>query len=179
MIQGPLIQDAAAPGSARLLRVVTIDIATGATHEYGYPMTVGSGVSEVVAINSHAFLADERNSKGEGDGPPATQLFRFDIAGARDITGLKGAEAAASTVKKSATPFIDLAAVVAAHGGPIAGKIEGLAFGPDVKYRGRTYHTLFASSDNDFDAEANGANPLYVFGFQDADLPGYVAQSLK
>ncbi len=43
---------AAPPASA----TVTIDIATGATHEYGYLLSTGSGVSDIVAINDHQFL---------------------------------------------------------------------------------------------------------------------------
>ena len=35
------------------LRIVTIDIASGATHEYAYLLTTGSGVSEIVAVNDH------------------------------------------------------------------------------------------------------------------------------
>jgi hypothetical protein len=65
IMQNALIQDAALGGAAHnLLRIVTIDIRTGTTHEYGYLLTSGTGVSEILALNQHEFLVDERDSKG-------------------------------------------------------------------------------------------------------------------
>ena len=56
IMQNALIQDAAQGGAAvNLLRVVTIDVASGVTHEYAYLLTAGSGVSEILAINNHEF----------------------------------------------------------------------------------------------------------------------------
>lgn len=51
------------------LRIVTIDIGSGVTHEYAYQLTEGSGVSEIVAINNHQFLLDERKGSGFADTP--------------------------------------------------------------------------------------------------------------
>jgi hypothetical protein len=51
------------------LRIVTIDIAGGTTHEYAYQLTDGSGVSDIVAINNHQFLVDERKGNGMADTP--------------------------------------------------------------------------------------------------------------
>jgi hypothetical protein len=57
----------------KLLRIVTIDIASGhTTHQYGYLLTDGSGVSEIVALNDHEFLVDERDGTGRGDASLAT-----------------------------------------------------------------------------------------------------------
>ncbi|MBB6123194.1 hypothetical protein FHS92_000901 [Sphingobium subterraneum] len=181
IMQAPLIQDAAVKSTANMVRIVTIDIATGATHEYGYKLTTGSGVSEIVAINDHQFLVDERDGKGLGDGSNAKvkQIFQIDIAGAADITNLNGDAAAAAMVGKSATPFLDLVAALKAHGidaAQIPAKIEGLAFGQDVLTNGQLYHTLYVANDNDFDAKTAGSNQFYVFGFQDGDLPGFVSQ---
>ena len=68
IMQAALIQDAALGGdAAKLLRIVTIDILSGHTHEYAYLLTTGSGVSEITAINNHEFLVDERDGKGRGD----------------------------------------------------------------------------------------------------------------
>jgi hypothetical protein len=39
-MQAPLIQDAANNASKKTLRIVTIDIASGATKEYAYNLTV-------------------------------------------------------------------------------------------------------------------------------------------
>jgi hypothetical protein len=47
-------------------------------------LTTGSGVSDIVAINDHQFLVDERDGKGLGDGSTAAvkQLFEIDLTGA-------------------------------------------------------------------------------------------------
>src|SRR5262249_12678052 len=62
IMQAPLLQDQTANPS--LLRIVTIDIATGTTHEYGYKLSTGTGVSDIVALSNHEFLVDERDGKG-------------------------------------------------------------------------------------------------------------------
>jgi phytase-like protein len=99
IVQNALIQDAAEGGDAvNLLRMVTIDIASGrTTHEYAYLLTAGSGVSDITALNNHEFLVDERDGKGLGDGSKAKvkQLFKIDLKDAVDITGLNGTQAAA------------------------------------------------------------------------------------
>lgn len=178
-MQAALLQDA--PTASKLVRIVTIDIATGATHEYGYQLTTGSGVSEVVAINDHEFLVDERDGKGLGDGTDAKvkQIFKIDLANAEDITTLTGADAAKKVVAKSATPFLDLVSALVAAGVPksqIPSKIEGLAFGKDVMVNGELTHTLWIANDNDFLPGTAGGNNFYVFGFTDGDLPGFLAQ---
>jgi len=180
IMQAPLEQD-----PAKFVRIVTIDVASGATHEYGYKLTTGSGVSDIVAINDHEFLVDERDGKGLGDGSKAAikQVFRIDLAGATDITALSGtAASSATTVTKTATPFLDLVAALTAAGltpAQIPAKIEGLSFGQDVTYNGTLLHTLFIANDNDFVPGTAGQNQFYVFGFTDADLPGFVAQQLS
>src|SRR5262249_53042817 len=69
IMQNPLIQDAALGAAAiNLLRLVTIDLLSGkVTHQYAYLLTTGTGVSEIVALNNHEFLVDERDGKGRGD----------------------------------------------------------------------------------------------------------------
>jgi hypothetical protein len=180
IMQAATLQDAANPATANMVRIVTIDIATGATKEYGYKLTTGSGVSEIVAINDHQFLVDERDGKGLGDGSSAKvkQLFQIDLAGAVDITNLTGAAAAAAAVAKGAA-FLDLVTALLANGltaKQIPSKIEGVAFGQDVTLLGQIYHTLYISNDNDFVPGVAGPNVFYVFGFQDGDLPGFRAQ---
>ena len=181
IMQAPIIQDAVDPATASLLRIVAIDIATGTTHEYGYKLTTGSGVSDIVALNDHEFLVDERDGKGLGDGSNAKikQIFRIDLTGAADITGLTGATAAASVVGKSGTPFLDLVAALTAFGitkDQIPAKIEGISFGEDVLFEGSLLHTLFIGNDNDFLPGIAGPNQFYVFGFKDSDLPGFAQQ---
>ena len=186
IMQAALIQDAAT--AAKLLRIVSIDIASGTTHEYAYLLTTGSGVSEIVALNQHEFLVDERDGKGRGDGSNAKfkQIFKIDLANAVDVTNMDGSTAAANAVSKSL--FLDVVQVLTANGittDQIPAKLEGLALGADVKQGRTTTHTLWLANDNDFlqDFGAPGANPnqFFVFGFTDADVGGskFVPQQFR
>lgn len=160
IVQNALIQDA---GSApNLLRVVVMDIECGCTtHQYGYVLTHGSGVSEMVAINDHQFFVDERDGNGrEGSGDDigpsnaavVKQLFMIDLDHATDISFLDndvvGTPNYASDLAKAmqdALPkkplFVDVVASLTAPSlGPnafdptlIPAKIEGVSFGPDIR----------------------------------------------
>jgi hypothetical protein len=182
IVQAPLIQDAADPATANMVRIVTIDIASGATREFGYQLTTGSGVSDIVAINDHQFLVDERDGKGLGDGSKAKvkQIFLVDTNGAQDITGLTGSATAIGLVQNKGV-FLDLVSALKAAGltaDQIPAKIEGITFGQDVTYNGQLLHTFYIANDNDFVPGTAGPNQFYVFGFSDADLPGYQAQPI-
>jgi hypothetical protein len=183
IVQNSLIQDAAEGGNAaNMLRIVTIDIASGrTTHQYAYLLTTGSGVSELTALNDHEMIVDERDGKGLGDGSKAKvkQFFKIDLKGATDVSNMDGTAAAAHAVTK--TLFLDVVQVLTANGianTEIPAKIEGVTFGPDVKYNGKTVHTVWVANDNDFlqDYSGPGTNPnqFFVFGFTDADLGGSV-----
>ncbi|MDL2356303.1 MAG: esterase-like activity of phytase family protein [Pseudomonadota bacterium] len=179
IIQAPLAQD-----TSKTVRIVTVDIATKAVHEYAYQLTTGSGVSEIVALNDHQFLVDERDGKGLGDGTVASakQLFKIDLAGAQDITALSG-NISAKAVSK--TLFLDIVSVLGANGiaaAQVPAKIEGIAFGADVTLGGVLTHTLYVANDNDFVANVAGDNKFFVFGVTDAYLASlgasYTAQSI-
>ena len=182
MLQTATIEDTNAGGAgANLLRMAVIDIVSGKTiHEYGYLLTTGSGVSDIVALNNHEFLVDERDGKGLGDGSKAKvkQLFKIDLNNATDITGMDGNTAAKVAVSK--TLFLDIVTVLGNNGvtpDRVPAKIEGIAFGPDVNDKGTKLHTLWVANDNDFLQNYNnvaGSNPnqFFVFGFTDADLKG-------
>ncbi len=179
IVQAPLLQDA-----SKQVRIVTIDIATGATKEFGYRLTTGSGVSEIVALNNHQFIVDERDGKGLGDGSAAAvkSLFQIDIAGATDISGVTSMTASTPAVSK--VLFKDLVGLFAANGisaTQVPSKIEGLAFGQDVVVGGVTKHTLFVTNDNDFVPTTAGDNKFYVLSFADSDLAtgySYTAQAI-
>jgi hypothetical protein len=166
IMQASLEQD-----SNKVVRIVTIDIASGATHEYAYKLTTGSGVSEIVALSATEFLIDERDGKGLGDGSNAAvkQIFKVNLAGAQDVTNLSGDLSSKAVAK---TVFIDIVAALNAIGisaANIPSKIEGIAFGDDVMVDGVLNHTLYVANDNDFLTSA-GNNNFYVFGVTDADL---------
>jgi len=183
------------------LRIVTIDIRTGTTHEYAYHLSTGSGVSEILAVNNHQFLVDERDGSGMADTPLLTdtaspalvkQLFLIDLAGATDVTTVASVDLKNYYVPK--TLFLDIVAVLEANGfNPyfIPSKIEGIAFGQDIFLNGAKQHTLYVTTDNDFLAMIAdplklpsdltrgmvlNPNQFFVFAFGDTDLPGYIPQ---
>ena len=194
IMQNALIQDAnEGKPASNLLRIVTIDIRSGkVTHQYGYLLTTGSGVSELLALNDHEFLVDERDGHGRADGSKAKvkQIFKIDLNGATDIGGMDGTTAATHAVSK--TLFVDLVKSFTAAGidaTEIPAKIEGITFGDDIKEGKTTLHTFWVANDNDFlatVADPNGAqipnpNQIFVFTFTDADLNGskFVPQEIK
>lgn len=167
IMQAPLEQD-----SGNIVRIVTIDIASKTTHQYAYKLTTGSGVSEIVALNDHQFLVDERDGKGLGDGSTAKvkQVFMIDLTGAADISQLQG-DLSAMAVSK--TLVLDLVKSLGAQGiaaNQIPAKIEGMAFGADITYNGELVHTLFIANDNDFVQNIAGNNQFFVYGLSDATL---------
>ncbi|HKN52959.1 MAG TPA: esterase-like activity of phytase family protein [Amycolatopsis sp.] len=167
------------PGNVTTLRIVTVDLATRATHEYLYllddPKDTSSAVSEITALSATTFLVDERDGKPQ---PGAfKKLYRIDLAGATDVGGVLidgktieayvGTDNTAAAVKDLAaagiTPVskalhLDLGALLTGLD-PAGGffghdKIEGVA----TRDGGRT--VLF-SNDNDFgvDGVTNAAPP--------------------
>ncbi len=184
ILQAATIQDANLGKAAKkLLRIAVIDIAQGKTvHEYAYALTTGSGVSDISALNDHEFLVDERDGNGLGDGSVAAvkQIFKIDLKGATDITGMDGTTAVQYAVAK--TLFLDIVQVLNHNGitsDQIPAKLEGITFGPDVEMKGKKLHTLWVANDNDFLQDFNNVpnsnpNQYFVFGFTDADLGGSV-----
>jgi len=171
VMQAPLLQD-----NHNVVRVVTIDIATGATKQYAYQLTEGSGVSEITAVNDHVFLVDERDGKGLGDGSSAAvkKLFKIDLndVAASEITGKSG-DLSAFAVPKS--EFLDIRKTLVDAGIGITNqlvpaKIEGISFGQDVTFNGASFHTLWVTNDNDFVSAVAGANQFFVYAVSDAEL---------
>lgn len=171
IIQSAMLQDKAeAPA---LLRIVTVEIATGTTHQYAYRLESGFGVSEIVAMGGTRFVVDDRDSSGLGDGTSAKfkRLNLIDLAGATDITGMAPREALAHAVRS--VPFADLVALLGRGGIPpeqVPSKIEGLARGDDVTVDGKRLHTLWVANDNDFVPDEAGPSRFFVLGYTDADL---------
>lgn len=177
--QSPLIQDGGDGGRAN--RIVTIDIESGATHQYVYDNYLDDkgkayNSSEILAINSHEFLVLERDGKGLGDGSSAAvkRLYKIDLVGATDIGTLDiSGQANLLPYAVEKTLFLDLKSALGANGitaANVPAKLEGAAFGDDVKSGDLTYHTLWIANDNDFLPNVAGDNKFFVFGFTDEDL---------
>jgi hypothetical protein len=179
VMQAPLLQD-----TNKNIRIVTIDIATGATKQYAYKLTDGSGVSEITALNDHEFLLDERDGKGLGDGSAAVvkKLYKVNLTGAVDVAAKSGDLSSFAVAK---TQFMDIRGALVASLGIadtlVPAKIEGVTFGADINVNGIDLHTLWITNDNDFVPGIAGGNKFYVFGVSDADLAGsvYTGQSIS
>src|SRR5215471_236765 len=197
-MQSPLIQDGGTAGANT--RIIVIDVASGAVlGEFAYQFTnIGTTakpkfgtISEIVAINGHQLLVDERDGNGLGDESVASfkKLFVIDLAGAQDVSNLTGAAALAGEAAPK-TLFLDMVGALNAHGIAkidIPAKIEGVTFGPDLDVNGVVKHTLFVANDNDFIATVTDSNhptgidnpnQIFVFTFLSSDLPGFVPQQL-
>jgi Esterase-like activity of phytase len=193
-------------GGTPYIRIVTIDLASGrVTHQYAYPLDgKKTAISELLAVNDRQFLIDERDGTGfetaNDDNSPAVEkyLYEIDLARATDVSNIADLRKGGFTpVVKSSAPFLNLVSVVGAAGiaaNNVPAKIEGEAFGPDIQLNGNTMHTLFVSNDNDFlsnivrdaatpaaDLEtvpADNPNRIFVFAFEDSDLPLYASTGL-
>lgn len=181
LMQSPMYNPSSTAVSGSLvLRVLTFDIATGATKQYAYLMENASltGCSEIAAITNTTFLALERDGLYGGNAAaPATfkRVYKFDLAGATDISDptntaagklyggltveqLKTAPALATAgvVPVTKTLVLDLLADIS----PVYphDKAEGLSLiGNDM---------LAISNDDDFGVLDNGQN-----GFATKTLP--------
>ena len=182
-MQSALLQDGG--DGARVNRIVTIDIATGAVKQYAYDNYIAAtnktyGSSEILALNAHEFLVLERDGKGLGDGSAAVvkQIYKVDLAGAEDVSALSGVDTLLAKAPAK-TLFLDVVAALKAAGyteAQIPAKLEGMSFGEDVVIDGVTHHTLYVANDNDFlattPAGLDNPNQFFVFAFTDADLNG-------
>lgn len=197
-MQSPLAQDGGT--SAAYVRLVKIDVYSGAVQQYAYELTnIGTTakpkygtISEILAINNTDFLVDERDGKGLGDNSDAAfkKLFRISLSNATDVSNLSGAaNLAGKAVTK--TLFLDLVSVLGSYGiaaQDLPAKIEGISFGQDITIGSSTKHTLFIANDNDFlsritdskhTAGIDNPNQFFVFAFDDAELPGLVKQRIN
>ncbi|MDO7845725.1 esterase-like activity of phytase family protein [Hymenobacter sp. M29] len=181
LMQSPMYNpSSAAVAGSVVLRIVTFDLATGATRQYPYLMESAAltGCSEITALTNTTFLALERDGLYGGNATaPATfkRVYKFDLAGATDIsdpantaTGKlysgqtveqlkdRAGLAAAGVVPVTKTLVLDLLTDIS----PVYphDKAEGLALiGNDM---------LAISNDDDFGVLDNGQN-----GFATKTLP--------
>jgi hypothetical protein len=92
MMQSPMYNPTkAAVANSVVLRILTFDIASGATKQYAYLMdnVTLTGVSDIVAVNATTFLTIERDALFGGAATnPATfkKVFKIDLSAATDIS---------------------------------------------------------------------------------------------
>jgi hypothetical protein len=194
-MQSPLLQDGGTNGG--FTRIIRIDLRTGKTQQFAYPLTnIGTSskpnyptISDVVAVNDHVLLMDERDGKGLGDDSSAAfkKVFRVDLDGAQDVSHASSQSGLAPYALQKSL-FLDVVAVLGSHGcsaEDIPAKLESLTFGPDITMNGVHKHTFLIANDNDFignvtdsNHPAGIANPnqFFVFAMDKEDLPDYVPQ---
>jgi hypothetical protein len=172
LIQLPLLQDSQRTKKGKVkgfnCRLLEIDLATGATREFLYPLEQeGTKTCEILAIDDHQFLVIERDGKG-GENAAFKKVVKIDIAGASDISSIdslphKKLPKGVKPVRKSV--FIDLLDSRYGLAGPhLPEKQEGLAWGPTLA-DGRKL--LWMCVDNDF--KPGAPCPFYAFAIRQAD----------
>lgn len=185
LLQSPLIQDAGGKWEPKqnedtwertgtLVRLVAIDVASGTTKEYAYPLASPKhGLNEILALNdgrpgTRRFLTIERDGK-PGSEAAFKKIMLAELGEASGDTARDSREVTAlDTLPATATqdvstmrtrPLIDLLdPAFALAGSDFPEKIEGLAWGPDQSDGRRT---LVVTSDNDL---RDGA-PTHVWFF--------------
>ena len=183
IMQNALLQDGAlAAGTTDRVglnnRIVQVDVLSGKTREYVYRIEAsnrGQGVSEILAINDHEFLVLERDNRSwlaaEPQAPTRKWIYRIDITGATDVSGMI---LPSTTLPAGVQPvhkelFINLLdpdfGLQNNDARAIAEKIEGLAWGPDLR-DGR--HLLYVISDNDLVPSL--PTQIFAFAIDDAKL---------
>ncbi|RZM22421.1 MAG: esterase-like activity of phytase family protein [Pedobacter sp.] len=181
MMQSPMYNPSkAATTNSTVLRILTFDIATGATKQYAYLMDniTLTGVSDIVALSATTFLTLERDGlfPGHATAPAAfKRIFKIDLSGATDISDSGNGATGKLYSGKTVEELNNLAGLQAAGIVPVSktlyldllkdlpavyphDKAEGLAILPSGM--------LVISNDDDFGVVDNGAS-----GFAQKILP--------
>ena len=71
-----------------LTRILTFDLASGATRQYLYRQDKPKNAnSEIAALTATTFLMVERDGRYSGEEPAQKSLYKIDLAGATDVSG--------------------------------------------------------------------------------------------
>jgi hypothetical protein len=181
LMQSPMYNPSkAAIGNSVVLRILTFDIATGATKQYAYLMEnpTLTGCSEITAVNATTFLTIERDGLyGGAPTNPATfkKIFKIDISKATDISDAANSATGKLYGGKTVEELVDAAGL---QGAGIVPVTKTLALDllkdlptvyPHDKAEGITLlkgNILVISNDDDFGVVDNGAS-----GFAQKILP--------
>ncbi|GAB2694814.1 esterase-like activity of phytase family protein [Mucilaginibacter koreensis] len=173
IMQSPMYNPSkSAVSNSTVLRILTFDIATGATKQYAYLMDNSSltGVSEILCVNATTFLTIERDGNyGGASTNPSTfkKVFKIDISNATDISDPANGTNGKLYNGKTVEQLNDAAGLQTAGIAPVSktlvldllkdlpkvyphDKAEGLALLPG--------NILVISNDDDFGVVDNGAN---------------------
>jgi Esterase-like activity of phytase/Calcineurin-like phosphoesterase/Purple acid Phosphatase, N-terminal domain len=203
LLQSPLIQDSSTNGLNNRMLVYDLTHPANAPKQYLYPLdNTSQSISELLAINNHQFLADERNGKGGAAGVKLLYLIDLSQAAApTDLSataydgttaarGLPGKTIPSGIVPLHKTLFANIGNILLSSTiwpfsnvnglDSLPDKIEGYAFGPNLP-DGR--HLLLATNDNDFVQPGGAAGtgyPNYFFAFavDTTSVPGFLAEAL-
>ncbi|WP_342362004.1 esterase-like activity of phytase family protein [Terrarubrum flagellatum] len=197
-MQGALVQDGGAKALHTRLLVYDLQAQDKPPRQYLYPLKDQQhSISEILAVDDHRFLVDERDGKAGAKG--SKLLFLIDFNQAQAPTDLattpysgregkalpmEGAPEGVTALKKTLFADVGSMLVEAQEKGlgvfvtkeGLPDKMEGYAFGPDLP---NGDFLLLACNDNDFTTQATGL-PNYIFAFavpRDA-LPGVTLNRL-
>ncbi len=202
VMQAPLIQDGGAASINDRILVYDLTQPSAEPKQYLYQLdSTSTSISEILAVNSHKFLVDERNSSAGASGIKKLYLIDFnqsteptDLAtsaysGTTTSNGLPASGVPSGINALQKTLFADIGNLLrTASPSPFSNingtdglpdKFEGYAWGPDLP-DGR--HVLLATNDNDFVQPGGAAGagfPNYIFAFavDPSDLPDFQAES--
>lgn len=173
LMQSPMYNPSkAAIGNSVVLRILTFDIASGATKQYAYLMDDPSltGCSEITAVNATTFLTIERDGLyGGAPTNPATfkKIFKIDISSATDISdpanGENGKLYGGKTVEELGTSAnLQTAGITPVTKTLVLDLLKDLpTVYPHDKAEGITLlpgNILAISNDDDFGVVDNGSN---------------------
>lgn len=180
MLQSAMLDEGGSSGTAN--RIVKFDMNTGlAVAQFAYRMdgsSQGRGISAIVALNDSEFLVLERNNRGIGAGaevsPPNKRVYRINITGASDVSGINLASGAPFVpVSKDPAIFINLAAnTLPELGNKSPEKWEGLTIGPRLA---DGTHMILAGTDNDYSVTQNAGGTQFDVYFDFAAADPYLA----
>lgn len=181
IMQSPMYNpSSAAVSGSVVIRILTFEIATGATKQYAYLMDNPSltGVSEILALSNTTFLTLERDGLYGGDTiKPALfkKVFKIDISKATDISDASNGTTGKLFNGKTVEELKDQSGLAAAGITPVTKTlaIDLLKDLPEVyphdKAEGLTMlkgNILVISNDDDFGVVDNGSS-----GFAQKILP--------
>lgn len=171
--QKPLLQDLQAVDGKMVgshCRVVKFEVNGKTSGEFLYPLSSSStAVSEILGLGKSQALVLERDS-AEGNEAKVKGVYWIDYSQATDSSNVasvappKLPAGVQASKKKNFIDFLDPKFGLA--GEKMPAKPEGLAFGPKLPSGERT---LIVSVDNDF--ESANDSELWVFAFDESDLP--------